>query len=333
MALQQAGDYEEAIKAFKVLGGYSDSKAQIEKCYELIKERSYQAAVALEEAGDYEAAIEAFTALGDYSDSKAQITETKYLMAKQLASKGGYASAFSIFNSIKGYKDVDSLLATDENLLAAAEEARLKPWKTVGSYVTFGTYPQTKAGTDATPIEWLVLDVQGNKSLLISRYALDCQPYNTEFKDITWEQCTLRTWLNSEFVSKAFSADEQKAIFISRVDNSNSQGYSGYDTSGGNNTQDKVFLLSYSEAWKYFADDASRKCAPTDYAVAQGGYTSSSARVDGKATSRWWLRSPGINQIRAVCVYGGGSRFDDYVSNTNTVVRPAFWINLESDIF
>lgn len=104
--------------------------------------------------------------------------------------------------------------------------------------------------------------------------------------------------------------------------------YSGYDTSGGNNTQDKVFLLSYAEAWKYFADDASRKCAPTDYAVAQGGSPYSSEK-----TGMWWLRSPGNNQNDAACVYPDGSRGDLSVFDTYAVVRPAFWINLESDIF
>ena len=267
--------------------------------------------------------------------TKVIVSAGNYRKAVALQQAGDYAGAFSIFNGIRGYKDVDSLLATDENLIAAAaeEEARLQSWKTVGSYVTFGTYPQTKAGKDVTPIEWLILDVQENKALLISRYALDCQPYNTEYKDITWEQCTLRTWLNSEFVNKAFSADEQKAILMTKVDNSNSQGCGDWDTTGGSNTQDQIFLLSYAEAWKYLADDASRKCGPTDYAVAQGGYTSPSHQVDGKATGWWWLRSPGRSQNDAACVYDDGSRSSHGVYGSSTVVRPAFWINLESDIF
>lgn len=57
-----------------------------------------------------------------------------------------------------------------------------------GNYVTFRTYPQTTSGTDSTPIEWLVLENDGKTALLISRNALDCQPYNTEREDITWEK-------------------------------------------------------------------------------------------------------------------------------------------------
>ena len=326
VTLQRAGNYEDAIEAFTALGEYSDSEIQV-------KESRYLQAMAMMKTGNYEAAIEAFKALEDYSDSEVQVKESRYQQAMSMIKEGNYVEAYVIMGGIHAYKDVDDLLETDADLLAAAGEGRRRALKIVGSYVTFGTYPQTKDGTDETPIEWLVLDVQGDKSLLISRYALDCQPYNTEKKGITWEKCALRTWLNSEFVNKAFSADEQKAILMTQVDNSNSQGYSDYDTSGGNNTQDKIFLLSYAEAWKYFADDASRKCAPTDYAVAQGGNNSSSKQVDGKATCWWWLRSPGDYQDNAASVRDDGSRGLSYVRNTNAVVRPAFWINLESNIF
>lgn len=95
-----------------------------------------------------------------------------------------------------------------------------------------------------TPIEWLVLARDGNKALLISRYGLDAQKYNTINTGVTWEKCTLRTWLNNAFYNKAFNSAEQTAILITNVDNSKNQCYSGWSTSGGNNTQDKVFLLS-----------------------------------------------------------------------------------------
>ena len=117
------------------------------------------------------------------------------------------------------------------------------------------------------------------------------------------------------------------------MDNSKAQGYSGYNTNGGNNTQDKVFLLSYAEAGKYFKDDDAIKCAPTDYAIKQGAYTVSSSKADGRATGWWWLRSPGYILHSAALVSYDGSRFSDGVSSTNGVVRPAFWLNLESGLF
>ena len=118
------------------------------------------------------------------------------------------------------------------------------------------------------------------------------------------------------------------------VDNSKGQGYSDYNTNGGNNTQDRIFLLSYHEAFDlYFSSAESRKCVPTDYAIAQGARTSNVQKVDGRATGWWWLRSPGSRQDGAARVNDDGSRYYFLVNNDNGCVRPAFWLNLESDIF
>ncbi len=210
----------------------------------------------------------------------------------------------------------------------------------IGSYSTFGVYPQTAEGGDETPIEWLVLDRDGDKALLISRYGLDAQPYNTEYTKITWEQCTLRTWLNGTFLNKAFTSEEQKGIILTNVDNSKSQGYSGWSTNGGYNTQDKIFLLSYAEANKYFgvtyndSNNTKSRVEPTAYAIAQGALTNSSCKTaSGKAAGVWWLRSPGRGRSRAAYVYTFGSLFDRSVNYDYICVRPALWVNLDSDIF
>ena len=308
-----------------------------------IPSNNYNNAVSLRATGQYEEAIAAFTELGGYSDAADQVTETYYQQALALTAAQDYAGAAAIFIKISGYKDVDTLLETDENLkAAAAAAAAARDAKfTVGNYVEFGTYPQTAAGTDNTPIEWLVLARDGNKALLISRYGLDAQHYNAEYiKDVTWETCTLRTWLNDTFMNKAFTAAEQKAILTTTVDNSNSQGYSGWSTSGGNNTKDQIFLLSYAEENKYFgvtySDSNSTKARvkPTAYAEKLGAYTSSSNKTaDGDNAGWWWLRSPGYFQISAACVRYDGSLDYNGAGFGDGCVRPALWVNLESGIF
>ena len=91
----------------------------------------------------------------------------------------------------------------------------------VGDICYFGAYEQDNDLTNGKePIEWLVLDVQGDKALLLSKYGLDAKPYNTTYADVTWETCTLRKWLNDDFLKTAFSEDEQKAILTTEVDNS-----------------------------------------------------------------------------------------------------------------
>lgn len=332
VTLRENGQYGEAAAVFTELGDYSDANEQIAPT-------KYMQAEELRENGQYEEAIALFTELGNYYDAAAQVTETKYQKATNLNAFGKYDEAYAIYVTLTGYKDVDKLLAEDDNMMAAAAAARNAKF-TVGNYVTFGTYPQTKAGKDATPIEWLVLARDGDKALLISRYGLDAQPYNKDHTSVTWETCTLRTWLNGTFYNKAFSSAEQAAILTTNVDNSKNQCYSGWSTSSGNNTQDKVFLLSYAEANKYFGvtyDNSSNtksRVAPTAYAIAQGAWTSSSNKTtDSTYDGWWWLRSPGTYQDYAAIVYFVGSLDFNYVDSDSGSVRPALWVNLESKIF
>ena len=62
------------------------------------------------------------------------------------------------------------------------------------------------------PIEWRVLSVNGEEALLLADKGMDCKHYNEKSEDVTWETCTLRTWLNNEFYNEVFNETEQKAI-------------------------------------------------------------------------------------------------------------------------
>ena len=281
-------------------------------------------------------------------DERMKSAKTHYDTGKELLNAGKKDEALAEFLSISQYSEyipVADLLETNDNLaaaaVAAARDAKLAPYKEVGGIVTFGIYPQTEAGTDQMPIEWIVLDYDevSHKALLISRYGLEVMRYNTERTDITWEKCTLRTWLNGEFLNKAFSTTEQSAILMTQVDNSKSQGYSAWDTNSGNNTEDRIFLLSYAEANRYMgvaqgdSSNLKSRVAPTAYALAQGAWTSDNYKTeDGAAAGCWWLRSPGDGRRSAALVDTDGSLDNGYVI-AHGVVRPAFWLNLESDIF
>lgn len=234
------------------------------------------------------------------------------------------------------------LLAVSVAVLVVIPAEKKKPFKTIGNLVTYGTYPQTSDGTDKAPIEWIVLDYDSanHRALLLSRYGLDAKRYNEAKDDITWEECTLRTWLNDIFLNKAFTAKEQKAILLTNVDNSSSQGDSGWSTSGGNNTQDRIFLLSYAEANKYLgvtyagSKDTKSRVAPTAYAMKQGAHTyTGDETADGEAAGWWWLRSPGYYQGHAANVTTIGCL--DIMRSINVVgcVRPALWIDLRFGIF
>ena len=142
--------------------------------------------------------------------------------------------------------------------------------------------------------------------LLLSKEALDRKPYHEKYEAATWERCTLRRWLNGEFLREAFSEEERERIILADVPaHKNPE----YDTDPGNPTKDQVFLLSCREAMEYLPSDELRSC--------------------GKW---WWLRSPGNNPGFAVYVNYDGSLcgFGVGVGSGGGAVRPALWIHLLS---
>ena len=197
----------------------------------------------------------------------------------------------------------------------------------IGDVVKFGAYEQDNNSTNGKEeIEWVVLEKEKDKALVISKYALDCQPYNTSFIDVTWATCSLREWLNGTFISNAFSSDEQNMIQKTTIKAEINPSYSNLP---GTKTKDKVFLLSIPEVYAYFSSDEARKCAATDYAIAQGAWTSKSESVGGKDTCHWWVRSPGstMGSVSAVSYDGNVDNYGDVVDFVHNSVRPALWIN------
>ncbi len=186
-----------------------------------------------------------------------------------------------------------------------------------GDIIKFGKYPQDNYSF-RTPIEWLVLDVTGNEALLISRYGLDCKPYHHESGGITWEDCDLRKWLNSDFLKSAFSNKESERILVSELKNNPKY---EYGTTGGNDTKDRIFCLSIAQAEQYFIRDKDRRCRPTAYAREQGTY------VDNRYCY-WWLRSPGFIQTFATGVSTDGALDSGGIDvhYDKSAVRPALRI-------
>lgn len=171
-------------------------------------------------------------------------------------------------------------------------------------------------------IEWQVLEVKDGKALLLSKYALTCRQYHNTYTDITWEKCDLRKWLNGEFFQKAFKGDAAKCVVESDVPAHYNPDYS---TAPGNDTKDKVFLLSVKEVLQYFKTDEERICKALPFVKSEG------ACVDeDNGVLWWWLRSPGNYAYRAANVNDDGSVYSNGygVDFGSSVVRPALWVDL-----
>ncbi len=221
-----------------------------------------------------------------------------------------------------------ALLLSFMTFNASAGEAQT-PLIKKGDRITMGRYEQdNNAANDKEPISWLVMEVTENRALLIAENSLDCLPYNSQPGSITWEKCSLRAWLNEDFLNTAFTAEEQKAILQVKIKNDKNP---DYGTRGGKDTNDRIFLLSLKEAGQFFENDPACRARNSAAAAAKGAWTDSDGYGD------WWLRSPGADSGNASFVYQSGEI--GYGSYGNTVdydkcaVRPAMYVDLSARIF
>lgn len=192
---------------------------------------------------------------------------------------------------------------------------------------TFGSYEQDGDSSNGKePIEWLVLDRDGDRVLLISKYALDYQSFMPFYEPVTepytWESCSLRRWLNGTFLNAAFSADEQQRLLTTTVITSPG---SLHRENGPVTTEDRVFLLSNTEVYAYFASEAATAAEYTAYALSENPWPGNAA-TPGPAD--WWLRTTdGYDHPDGV--YADGRVGEGARAYEGEYVRPAIWITVD----
>ena len=207
----------------------------------------------------------------------------------------------------------------------------------IDELVHFGRYPYESNNKSTEPkmwkpLRWRMLRREHDKVLLITEDLIDCKQYHEKYVDITWEKCTLRRWLNEEFIIKAFTDEERTRI--AWVCNQNPDNNCFKEViKGGNPTWDRVFALSIDEVRRYFKNDSDRMAAPTPYVeenYRDKVYISEYYKVKGRGTGWWWLRSPGINSSNAarVSLDGVVNEGGGIVDHSTGSVRPALWLNL-----
>ena len=215
----------------------------------------------------------------------------------------------------------------------------------VGDVIEFGSYEQDDDMLNGPePIEWVVLAKDKEKMLVLSKRALDTLPYHKNPEGTTWEYSTIRKWLHNIFYESAFTNDEHKYIIETTRHN-----YGVYGDTSGNETKDKLFFLSNKdvrdpdlglcdEKSDYYIKDIKRRCAVTDYALAQGCKDYSKLKLDkdliitedGEYTCHWWINNTAVAQEHASYVSAEGKveREGGYAA-TMIGVRPAMYISLK----
>lgn len=270
------------------------------------------------------------------------------------------------------YDKLKNVTGWDENndiVIGKAKYRRLKATEATNyatrtgethpSYYNWKTDYNTYHYFKYEPIKWRVLNRNDNNVFLVADISLDDQPYNVDYTNVTWENSSIRSWLNGygnsenqpkrdysqkNFINSAFSSEQISAIESTRVTNNNNI---NYKTNGGNDTLDKVFLLSEAdvyntdEAQKYGFDkeveNAPKKrsyCSTYAYAMGTTRYNNS-YYLRYKEDVNWWLRSPGRYAYKAAYVNDEGMvyRSGNDVNDKYSGVRPALYLNLSSDMY
>lgn len=277
----------------------------------IIPKQKCNKALDMIESGDYEAGYAILKELGE----NGAIQSNRYDRAIKLADSGDYQTAYVLLDGLS-YKDSAEKLQSIRSLLLS----KAIP----GDTVSFGKYEQdydTSNGKE--DIKWLVLDKKDDAVLVISKHVLEDKSFGRN--DDTWETCSLRKWLNGDFITDAFSPEEQSKLQITNVSADKNPYYSMVDS--GNATMDKVFLLSAPEAEKYFTSDEARKA--DIYSSVSNEYHYDS----------WWLRTPGAalgadgkTYQRFGSMYIGSIGSISFAGNSGNAkngVRPAMWISIK----
>lgn len=232
----------------------------------------------------------------------------------------GYINEFgSLTTSSEGVRPALWISLKDKEALG--KEFKQEINKQEDKWILFGKYKQNEENKE--DIRWRVLKRDGDKALIISEKGIDFKPFNIKNIHKTWEECDLRKWLNNEFLYETFSIKERGRILSTIVTADKNPGYS---VDAGNDTEDKIFLLSIDEVNKYFDHDA--QCCSTKYAKKQEKYPSNTGFSD------WWLRTPGWSDSKVSYVNSQGNIYDKGTfinSDGCCAVRPALWISLKSE--
>ncbi len=207
------------------------------------------------------------------------------------------------------------------------------------------------------PLVWRVLEVRDGTALLLSDAAIECEPFQADLRDVSWENCTLHSWLNGygaeanasgkdysgageSFLDAAFSAEEQAAILETPVRNEPNY-YFGMDS--GAATKDRIFLPAESELFIHDSSeihgfsrrdevaDRAKQFRPTGYALMKGAWKEAGER----GNVFWITRTTGYTHANVVYVDESGYMYNRGILVTcrDAAIIPALVLDLDSSAY
>jgi hypothetical protein len=178
------------------------------------------------------------------------------------------------------------------------------------------------------PIEWKIIDKDGDDVLVISKKALVYHESSIDFSG--YENSSGRKFLNSDFIDAAFSEKEKEKILTTKLDNSPyffDQDYSSLPPDPETercyaSTEEKIFLLSYAEWEQLLKGKESDRLEMTDYAK-------SFSKNWPDQFPWWWLRTVSdVTTWYPLCVRPEFQSISPWKGDFFLYLRPAMWLRL-----
>lgn len=326
--LIESEKYTEAITILEELDNYKDSQ-------NLLIDTQYVYAKKLFEEDNFAESKIIFNKIASYKDSKKlielcddNINKTNYQKSIRLINEQKYIEAYALLEELAtiNYKDSKKLIQKhNKDYEQAVFNNKLKTAQ-IGSIVTFGSYEQDdNLENDKEPVEWIIIDRDKEKAMLISKKIIEREPFWGSGIPIApgsppWENSGIRKKLNSTFYSELFSANEQKRIINTKIIPDEKI----YSTSPnqGNTTYDKIFLLSEKEFLKY-EKAIGTSCEVTKYVEAQY------IKAHEDKSTIWWLRSTSDDYDSDKELVNENGRVIGWNEGSSGGVRPVVWVSFE----
>lgn len=312
------GGYETAINLFRSIPGWKDADEQICTCRRKIEEirEKYKAlakAAAARKAENERIAAEkakkrkrtvilcsiatVFVIIAAVILATVVIPNNYYSKAADFEASGNYESAIIYYRKAGSYKD-------SHNKLRAVSVLNAKNY-TVNDTVYLGEY-------NGKVLEWIVVSVDGNQAVLVCNSIVANKEYNDtsggmdtsekSFHYNEWPKCSLRTWLNTDFLDTAFNDNEMSSLTKAKVESA------GEDKDEGSVT-DYVYIMS-----EYEMENAEKTAWDADYSI--------------RKQALWLRGSSGTNGMYAEGYNTGSSYGLNSLTDLYGVV-PVIWLTIK----
>ena len=228
----------------------------------------------------------------------------------------------------------------------------------IGDLVAIGTYDIIPNNEKNEALLWRVIDKKDGKLFVIADQLIDSFSFNYNPKrenvnDVTWENSSLRQFLNNEFISYQMTEEEAKMIVTTHNENKASNEYlkgiwnfdqAPYSEMATQNhrddadTDDKIFLLSLDEVLKYFEGeqeppDEEYPFNTLNTSKERTAYVTRAVRKNDKGYfnritfgGTWMTRTLSDVDNKVVYISNDGQIYN-YFTYVPLFIRPAMWID------